>query len=168
MTVYTKREILKLIKKNILKIEPFNEKLVGETSVDFTLGEEIRVFVKSKDAIDPSKSYKEYTKLVKIKNSYTIKPREFIHGVTHESVELPDNICAWIQGKSSLARLGLMVHITASLMHPGSKGRQVLEIVNLSPKPIILRPHMPICQIVFEDVHGRESYTGEFWGQKEP
>ncbi len=168
MTVYTKREILKLIKKGALKIEPFNEKLVGESSIDFTLGDAIRIFNKDRENIDPSKSYKMYTKLIKINKSYILKPAEFIHGITHESVELPDNICAWIQGKSSLARLGLMVHITASLMHPGSRGRQVLEIVNLSPKPIILRPHMPICQIVFEDTYGKESYTGEFLGQNEP
>lgn len=168
MTIYTRGELLKLVKSGRIKIKPFNKDLVGEASIDFTLGNKMRIFKSGKTTIDATKNYKEYTKAIDISESYILKPREFIHGITHEVVELPSNIAGWIQGKSSLARIGLMVHITASLMHPGSKGRQVLEIVNLSPRKIKLIVGMPICQIVFEDTHGRATHKGIFQSQMLP
>lgn len=76
-------------------------------------------------------------------------PGQFLLGATAEVVTLPDNLAARVEGKSSLGRLGLAVHITAGFIDPGFQGSITLEIANLSPRPIILRPNMRIAQIAF-------------------
>lgn len=168
MTVYVGKKLLNLVESGRVKIKPFDRSLVGEGSIDFRLGNKIRVFKKGTAIIDPEKGHKEYTKLINISDGYTLKPREFIHGMTMEYIELPDNLCGWIQGRSSLARIGLMVHITASLMHPGSRGNQILEIVNMSPRKIKLKPGIPVCQIIFEDTKGKAIHSGLWQDQTHP
>lgn len=174
MTILARTRLLELIRKNIIKIKPFNPKLVSEGSVDFTLGNTLRIFDSSKREYDVRKNdmkhIKAITKTVELSRTekYLLMPGELIFGVTKESIELPKNICAWIQGKSSLARIGLMVHLASSFIHPGSKGVQVLEMINLSPMPIAIYPGVRICQIIFEETAGTGLYRERFYKQTSP
>ena len=79
-----------------------------------------------------------------------IHPGELILGATMESVSIPDNLVGWLDGRSSLARLGLMVHVTAGRIDPGWEGQIVLEFYNNGKLPLALRPEMVICAMSFE------------------
>lgn len=79
-----------------------------------------------------------------------IHPGELILGATYESVSVPDDLVGWLDGRSSLARLGLMVHVTAGRVDPGWQGQIVLEFYNNGKLPLALRPGMSICAISFE------------------
>lgn len=93
--------------------------------------------------------------------SVIIKPDEFLLALTKERVELPERsrIAARVEGKSSLARIGLVIHLTAPTIHSGFKGNITLEIKNQGYLPIKLCPGMPICQLIFESVFGTPTAT---------
>lgn len=105
---------------------------------------------------------------------YVLKPHQFILGRTLERVELPTNrgtphLAARIEGKSSRARCGLMVHFTAPTVHPGWVGSLTLEMINLGPQPIVLRPGMHIAQLIIEEVRGEIFLNpSQFHGQSTP
>lgn len=86
-------------------------------------------------------------------------------GVTYEKLTLDNKTCAFIEGRSRLARLGLLVHVSSGMIQPGVSNHQVLEIVNLSPHVIHLQPKTIICQILFNDLKGKAEYEGEFKNQ---
>ncbi|MFC1627417.1 dCTP deaminase [Patescibacteria group bacterium] len=171
MAVLTKGEILKLIDQKIISISPFDKDQVGPASIDFHLGNQFRVFKDIKKPFlvtNPHKDYQKLTKVVTKQDNITILPNESIHGITKETLELPNNLCGWIQGRSSLARIGLMVHITANFIHPGQKAKQVLEMTNAGPIPLIIPVGIPICQIILEETKGEASYQGKFFQQDTP
>ncbi len=166
MVVLTKDVILSKIRKNRIKIEPFNEANIGPASMDLTLGNEFRVFkshIKEHFVTDEAAA-ERITKEVIIPDHETIsiKPGELILGITREKITLPNNICGWLQGRSRFARLGLMVHITASLMQPGISNRQVLELYNASKVTLRIPPGIKICQFVFEECKGNAKYSGRY------
>lgn len=105
---------------------------------------------------------------------YALKPQQFILGRTLERVELPvdrgtPHLAARIEGKSSRARCGLMVHFTSPTVHPGWVGPLTLEMINLGPHTILLRPGMPIAQLIVEEVRGEIFLNpSEFHGQSTP
>ena len=105
---------------------------------------------------------------------YSLQPHQFILGRTLERVELPvdkgtPHLAARIEGKSSRARCGLMVHFTAPTVHPGWAGPLTLEMINLGPMTLILRPGMPIAQLIIEEVRGEIFLNpSEFHGQSTP
>ncbi len=105
---------------------------------------------------------------------YPLKPHQFILARTLERVELPTDrgtphLAARIEGKSSRARCGLMVHFTAPTVHPGWAGPLTLEMINLGPMTLILRPGMPIAQLIIEEVRGEIFLNpSEFHGQSTP
>jgi len=167
------KEIKKLIKAGDIKVKPFDPKLIGAGSLDLRLGNSFRVFKKQtrtvsvKGNVDFSKG----SKIVKLKKdeAITLWPGEFMHSTTLEELDLPANIAGWLEGRSSLARLGVTVHTTSGFVHPGSKGKQVLEMSNVSNSPVELVPGTPICQIVLEEVKNPgKKYSGKFSGQKQP
>lgn len=82
--------------------------------------------------------------------SIVIEPGQFMLGITHEYIELSRRIAARVEGRSTLARLGLVVHLTAPTVHAGFKGHLILEMCNLGPHNLRLRPGLPICQLIFE------------------
>ncbi len=104
--------------------------------------------------------------------SYTLYPGEFILGCTSERVTLPGSLAARVEGKSSLARVGLAVHVTGGFIDPGFDGQITLEIVNLFNRPLCLHPGMRIAQIAFMMIMGNvgKSYavTGHYQGQTGP
>jgi dCTP deaminase len=167
MAILTRNEILKEIKNKNIKITPFDKKAVGPGSVDLTLDNQFRTFTKGKiyDVTEHS-DYQKISKSIR-KDSITIKPGEVILGITKERITLGDNVCGWLEGRSRFARLGLMVHITASFMQPGIDNQQVLEIANLSHRPLRLHAGTKICQFIFQKTKGKAKYQGRFKQQKE-
>jgi dCTP deaminase len=99
-------------------------------------------------------------------------PHDFVLAWTIEMVHIPvrSRFAARVEGKSGLARLGLVVHLTAPTIHAGYKGQVQLEMINFVPNEIILDVGMPICQLIFEMTLGTpmKGYSGQFLGQTEP
>jgi len=169
MSILTKNEILKEIKKKNIKITPFDRSALGPGSIDLTLSNKFRVFKKLKKTLNVNEKldYQNITKLVTA-DSIVIKPGETILGITKEKITLASNICGWLEGRSRFARLGLLVHISASFMQPGISNRQVLEISNMGAVSLRLHAGTKICQFIFQKTIGRAKYSGKFVGQKEP
>jgi dCTP deaminase len=144
--------IRRLVAEGRVLIDPWDETMVQPASVDLRLGTSFRVFHNHRiTAIDLADPPRNLTELVEVDEdeSFVIHPGEFVLGRTQEHVELPDDIVARIEGKSSLGRLGLIVHATAGFVDPGFKGTLTLEITNLTRVPIILWPGKPIAQLSF-------------------
>jgi dCTP deaminase len=144
--------IRRLVEERRIKIEPWDPAMVQPASVDLKLGTSFRVFHNHRlPAIDLAEPPTGVTEHVQIEDSasFVIHPGEFVLGTTVEWVELPDDIVARIEGKSSLGRLGLIVHATAGFVDPGFSGTLTLEITNLTRVPIVLWPGKPIAQLSF-------------------
>ena len=148
--VLSDTDILKEIKKGHVKIVPFNEERVQPSSVDLTLKNSFRVFSHQHAAlIDPKEPVSTYTDEIKIKDGkpFIIHPGDFVLGSTEEFVEIPIDMVARIEGKSSLGRLGIIIHATAGFVDPGFKGDLTLEISNVGKIPVALYPGMRIAQL---------------------
>jgi dCTP deaminase len=102
---------------------------------------------------------------VEVEDSFILMPGETVLGITLERVRLPGSICGWLEGRSRFARMGLVIHMTASFVQPGVNNRQVLEIGNLAPFPLVLKPGVRICQLILEHMEGEASYAGRFKDQ---
>ena len=146
--------------KIILDPRPLSEDISGVT-VDIHLGNEFRVLQDhAAPFIDISGPREEIDRAIQTVMSeaiildsdqaFFIHPGEFALAVTHESVTLPDYMVGWLDGRSSLARLGLMVHVTAHRIDPGWSGQVVLEFFNSGKLPLALRPLMKIGALSFE------------------
>ena len=144
--------ILELVEAGRISIDPWDPGLVQPASVDLRLGPSFRVFhnhhITSIDLRDPPAGLTEEV-VIPDGGAFVIHPGEFCLGTTLERVELPDDIVARIEGKSSLGRLGLIVHATAGFCDPGWKGALTLELNNLMRVPIELVPGLPIAQLSF-------------------
>ncbi|MDQ7824352.1 MAG: dCTP deaminase [Candidatus Eremiobacteraeota bacterium] len=170
MCVLTHDEILAEIEKKAIVITPFNPEHVGPGSVDLHLGNEFRVFKKLHEIyhVDDNSDFNEVTELIPVKDYFVLMPGESVLGITEERITLPPYISGWLEGRSRFARLGLMVHITASFMHPGIDNHQVLELSNVSPMPLALHPGTKICQFIFQKTIGEATYKGIFMHQDRP
>lgn len=176
--VLSDRSILKEIKKGRVKITPFDSSCVQPASYDIHLGYQFRVFKNYKSAvIDVKKPTEDLTELVVIKKheSFIIHPGEFVLAVVLEDLKLPDDIVVSLDGKSSLGRIGLLVHSTAGYVDPGWQGYLTLELSNVSNLPIILYPEMKIAQLRFmeltspaEHLYGSSKLKSKYQGAKEP
>jgi len=167
MGVLTREEILKEIRKGAIEIDPFDEDQVGPGSIDLRLGKEFRVFKKLRNAlvVEDRITIENLTERLETEESFTLMPGETVLGITQERIKLPVNICGWLEGRSRFARMGLVIHMTASFVQPGINNRQVLEIGNLAPFPLVLKPGVRICQIILERTEGEASYQGRFMCQ---
>lgn len=167
MSVLTKDELFQAIREGRIRIEPFSEDMVGPGSVDLNLSNEFRIFKKIRRAVvvDDRMDLEKITRLVHRERSFTLLPGETILGITREHIKLAPNICGWIQGRSRFARIGLLVHMTASFIQPGIDNRQVLEISNMAPFPLILKPNTRICQVIFQSTIGEAVYRGKHQNQ---
>jgi dCTP deaminase len=144
--------ILDLVEEGRIRIDPWDPRLVQPASVDLRLGDSFRVFhnyrVSTIDLRDPPANLTEEV-VVGHGEAFVIHPGEFCLGRTQEWVELPEDIVARIEGKSSLGRLGLIVHATAGFCDPGWRGTLTLELNNLTRVPIKLYPGLLIAQLSF-------------------
>jgi dCTP deaminase len=169
--------IRRLVEEERIKIRPWDPTMVQPASVDLRLGTSFRVFHNHRlPAIDLAEPPTGVTEHVQIEDtaSFVIHPGEFVLGSTVEWVELPDDIVARIEGKSSLGRLGLIVHATAGFVDPGFSGTLTLEITNLTRVPIVLWPGKPIAQLSFmaldraaERPYGHPELGSHYHGQLE-
>ncbi|MEM0143059.1 MAG: dCTP deaminase [Candidatus Parvarchaeum sp.] len=172
MSVLSHDEIIKLLDTGKLKIVPLDRKQIGPGSIDLRLGSVFRVFKKVNKIVnvDDFTDYKGLTEEIKIKDgeSLLIQPGELVHAITVEKVVLPDDISARIDGRSRFARLGLLTHVSSGFMQPGTSGKIVLEMANLSPIALAIKPGTKICQIVLEELKGKARYSGKFTDQDRP
>ncbi len=144
-------EIKALLKEGRLSIEPLEdlEKQIQPAWVDLRLGSEFRVFKYTSEAFIDSRNPKEYTEAYSCdEKPFVLHPREFILGITKESIKIPDDLAAYVDGRSSLGRLGITAHITSGWVDPGFSGKLVLEISNLGKMPVTLYPGMRICKLL--------------------
>jgi dCTP deaminase len=172
--ILSDKDIRKYIKEGKIKIEPCDlEKQLGGVGVDLRLGNQFRTFRRIHRAfIDLSKDSDLDTDLIELTDdqSFILHPGEFVLGVVMENVELPNDIAARIDGRSSLGRLGIIVHSTAGHVDPGWKGKLTLEISNIGKLPVALRPGMRFCRLVFELVSSpvEKPYKGKYAGSDSP
>ena len=155
--VLSDRDIKAYLNSGKIKIIPAPSlaDVLGSCSIDLKLGNTFRIFEYSKHAfIDPydSKKSDEVTKLIEVKNEepFILHPNDFVLATTIESFMLPDDLLARLEGRSSLGRLGIVVHSTASIFEPGWSGKVVMELGNLGRMPVALYPGMRICALTFE------------------
>jgi dCTP deaminase len=184
--ILTDREIKIYIRRKLIIVDPEPEDIAYQsTAVDLRLDPIISVFTKPPTVggvhqftlVDPAhpdfkadEAIRSLTKNEDIDTNkgYPLEPGVLILGWTKEFIDLRQSrLAARVEGKSSLARLGLSIHLTAPTIHAGFQGRIRLEIVNHGHHPIILRPDMRICQLIFEQTLGTpdKDYEGQFVGQ---
>lgn len=157
--VLSDKDIKKAIKEKRIEIAPaldFSTQL-GSCSIDLRLGDTFRVFEHSTNSfIDPSKKdySNEITRELKVKNGkqFIMQPGDFVLAVTLEKVKIPADLMGRLEGRSSLGRLGIVVHSTASIFDPGWDGKPVLELGNLGRMAVALTVGMRICAMTFEQL----------------
>lgn len=168
--ILTHSVILDEIAAGRLEFDPFDPTQVGPASVDLRLGDEIRVLsdpgVTAHVTDEPD--YELGTELRRLDAPYVMRPGETIHGITRERIRLPDDVAGWLEGRSRFARIGLMIHVTSGFVAPGVNGRQVLEMSNVSGRPLAIHPGVRLCQIVLQRCEGRAQYRGRFATQERP
>lgn len=173
--ILTRDKILEAVDAGEIKIEPFDERALDAASYDMMLYHQIRVFVEGRNEIDlndmaqDAHALLELTRIVPIpaESYYLLKPGELVLGMTVEKLTLAPNIAGSLEGRSRFARMGLMVHVTASFLQPGIRHtRQVFEIFNASRNAIKLRSGIRIAQVVFERCEGSAVYSGVFANQR--
>ncbi|MGB5935798.1 MAG: dCTP deaminase, partial [Ornithinimicrobium sp.] len=146
------RDIHAQIDSGRVALEPWDPQMVQPSSVDFRLDRYFRLFDNHKYAvIDPSLDQPDLTRLVEVEpdETFVLHPGEFVLGSTYETITLPDDVAARVEGKSSLGRLGLLTHATAGFVDPGFTGHVTLELSNVATLPIVLHPGMKIGQLCF-------------------
>ena len=182
--VLSDRDIRRQIEQGRIVIDPYDDDAVQPASVDLRLGSPLLVVDKELanspgqlSFIDPMKSNDDMWKPHEIDEEivYKLLPGEFALGITLEEVHIPDDIVGRLDGKSSLGRLGLVVHSTAGFVDPGWRGRLTLELSNLSDRAINLRWKMKSSQISFmwlsspaERPYGSEGLNSKYQGQMGP
>lgn len=151
-------------------IDPYDPDAIQPASIDLRLGFKFRVPVDhSVTAIDLA-DVREETQLVEPKDGFVLHPGEFALGATYERITIPNDMVGRMEGKSSLGRLGLIVHVTAGFFDPGFSGVGTMEFVNLRRVPIVLRPGRRICQFSFARLSGpvETPYKGRYQGDEGP
>jgi dCTP deaminase len=167
MGILTRDAILARIADGSIRIEPFDPSQVGPASVDLHLDRQFRVFKKIHDVFHVTEDLTDddVTELLEVDDYFVLMPGEAALGITRERLTLSDDLCGWLEGRSRFARVGLMIHITASFMQPGIDNRQVLEMYNAGPFPLAIHPGIAVCQFVFMECVGRARYQGRFRAQ---
>ena len=169
--------IRELVGSGRVKIDPWDPAMVQPASIDLKLGPSFRVFHNHRiQTIDLANPPSDLTEHVEVADGgiFVIHPGEFVLGRTVEVVELPEDLVARIEGKSSLGRLGLICHATAGFVDPGFSGTLTLEITNFNNVPIVLRPGLPIAQLSLmtldtsaERPYGHPELGSHYQGQRE-
>ncbi len=176
--VLSDRTIKEELRSGHLVIDPLDEDCIQPASVDLHLDRTFRIFrIHRSPYIDVSQPMEDITELVEIDDEqpFIISPGEFVLGSTLESITLPDDIVARLDGKSSLGRLGLLVHATAGYVDPGWTGKLTLELSSVAKMPIAIYYNMKVCQISFlrlttpaDRTYGSAELGSKYQGQREP
>jgi dCTP deaminase len=176
--VLSDRTIRKEIEAGRIVLDPFDPSMIQPSSVDVRVDRSFRVFNNARyPYIDVREPMEDLTELVTVEDDepFILHPGEFVLGQTLERVRLPNDLVARLEGKSSLGRLGLLIHSTAGFVDSGWEGNLTLELSNVANLPITIYHGMPIGQISFmrmDQPVERPSGTGEtgskYQGQAEP
>ena len=172
------RDIAAEVDAGRVVLAPWDPSMIQPSSVDVRLDKYFRLFDNHKyPVIDPAQDQPELTRLVEADpaDGFVLHPGEFVLGSTLETVTLPDDLAARVEGKSSLGRLGLLTHATAGFVDPGFSGHVTLELSNVATLPIMLWPGMKIGQLAFfrlsspaENPYGSAKYGSHYQGQRGP
>ena len=176
--IFSDRSIKDAIASGRIIIDPYDKTMVQPSSVDVRCDRFFRVFENHRYAhIDPKAPQDDLTAMVEAaeEDPFILHPGEFVLGATLEVVGLPDDVVARLEGKSSLGRLGLLIHSTAGFIDPGFKGQVTLELSNVANLPITIYPGMKIGQISFyqmtspaEHPYGSPELGSKYQGQTGP
>lgn len=176
--VLSDRTIREEIEAGRIAFDPYDPELVQPSSVDVRVDSTFRVFHNARyPFIDVRRRMDDLTELVRIEGGepFILHPGEFVLGQTLERVRLPDDLVARLEGKSSLGRLGLLIHSTAGFVDAGFEGNLTLELSNVANLPITIYHGMPIGQISFmrmdgpvESPYGAGEIHSKYQGQAEP
>ena len=157
--ILSDRDIKRALQNGGITIKPFPDlkTQLGSCSIDLRLGSTFRVFEHARHPyIDPTKKdySNEITRIVRIRNRepFIIQPGDFVLASTLETIIIAPNLLGRLEGRSSLGRLGIVVHSTASVFDPGWEGQAVLELGNLGRMAVALYPGMRICAMTFEEL----------------
>jgi len=161
-----------------IKVDPFDPAMVQPSSIDVRLDDQFLVFRShTRAVIDVKEDLSDLTELVTVDEdeAFILHPGEFVLGSTAECIGVPDDLVARIEGKSSLGRLGLLIHTTAGFVDAGFEGYLTLELSNVATLPITLYPGMKVGQISFirmdgpaEHPYGSGSLGSKYAGQVGP
>lgn len=179
--VLSDKDLKIALKSGRIKIKPFPnlKNQLGSCSIDLKLGDTFRVFEHSKHAyIDPFKKSisDEVTREIKIKakEPFIIQPGDFVLATTVEEIQVPDDLTGRLEGRSSIGRLGVVIHSTAANIECGFRGHITLELANMGKMPVALYSDMRICSISFEqlsspaDVPYYKKKSAKYINQKGP
>jgi dCTP deaminase len=176
--VLSDRTIRAEVESGRIAFDPYDPDLVQPSSVDMRVDRKFRVFHNARHPyIDVRREMDDLTELVEVEgdDAFILHPGEFVLGQTLERVRLPDDIVARLEGKSSLGRLGLLIHSTAGFVDAGFEGNLTLELSNVANLPITIYHGMPIGQISFmrmdgpvERPYGSGEAGSKYQGQTEP
>jgi dCTP deaminase len=176
--ILSDRTILEEIELGRIEIEPFDPQCVQPSSIDLHVDRTFRTFHNARyPYIDVKTEMPDLTELTEVRNDqpFILHPGEFVLGSTAERVRLPDDLVARLEGKSSLGRLGLLIHSTAGYVDPGWDGYLTLELSNVANLPITIYPGMKIGQISFfrlstpaEHPYGSNERGSKYQGQRGP
>jgi dCTP deaminase len=177
--VLSDRTIKRLLDEGRIGIEPYDETLLQPSSLDVRVDRFFRVFRNSRyPYIDVKEPMEDLTELVEVSDEeqpFILHPGEFVLGSTLERVTLPDDLVARLEGKSSLGRLGLLIHSTAGFIDPGWDGHVTLELSNVANLPITLYVGMRIGQLSFVQLsepaatpYGADTIGSKYQGQEGP
>jgi dCTP deaminase len=176
--VLSDRTIRSEIESGRIEIDPYDPSMIQPSSIDVRVDRKFRVFHNARHPfIDVRQPMEDLTELVVADGDrpFILHPGEFVLGQTLERVTLPDDLVARLEGKSSLGRLGLLIHSTAGFVDSGFSGNLTLELSNVANLPITIYHGMPIGQISFmrmdgpvEMPYGSQDNESKYQGQDEP
>jgi dCTP deaminase len=176
--VLSDRTIKRLLAEGRIEIDPYDDSLLQPSSVDVRVDRFFRVFHNNRyPFIDVKREQEELTSLVEIDDDtpFMLHPGEFVLGATLERIRLPDDVVGRLDGKSSLGRLGLLIHSTAGFIDPGWDGHVTLELSNVANLPITIYHGMKIGQLSFvqlseaaESPYGSGTLGSKYQGQQGP
>ena len=176
--VLSDRTIARLLAEGRIEIDPYDGSLLQPSSVDVRVDRYFRVFHNARyPFIDVKQPQEELTEQVEVDDDqpFILHPGEFVLGSTLERVKLPDDLVARLEGKSSLGRLGLLIHSTAGFIDPGWDGHVTLELSNVANLPITIYHAMKIGQVSFMQLsepatapYGSQGFGSKYQGQKGP
>jgi dCTP deaminase len=176
--VLSDRTIRRQLAEGRIEVDPYDESLLQPSSLDVRVDRFFRVFRNARyPFIDVKEEMEDLTELVEIGDTdpFILHPGEFVLGSTLERIKLPDDLVARLEGKSSLGRLGLLIHSTAGFIDPGWDGHVTLELSNVANLPITIYYAMKIGQLSFvqltepaETPYGTSGLGSKYQGQAGP
>lgn len=176
--ILSDKDIKKALEEGKIKIDPLFPNSIQPASVDVHLGADFLVFKNTNNVcIDPKEPVDDMMEATSIDENrqFILHPGEFALGMTYETVSVPNDMVLQLNGKSSLGRIGLVVHATAGYVDPGNTLKITLEFHNLANLPLKLYYKMPIAQVAFvklssevDEPYGKDKLNSKYFGDLKP